>query len=576
MIDLPGKNARHKRYDCKQNAHWALPSIAACLCCCAMSQAATTHTDCAVEEIKGTVGEVLPKLLAAGRTDAVMALFKQLEARNTDLLRRLAKALARNKKKEIVSSAQLRLFLEKLGAKGLEPGKDGQDQRDEADAALQRVAPAPPPKDKRKSKPRKQPLRRPFPASLERVFNTIEVSKGERNCQHCDKERPFIGYEVTEELDLKPAQLIVRVTQRESRGMCCNDGAVKRAPKADKIVSGGRYGITLVSQMFYDKYWDGLPLTRQEARFAKLGVEIPTSSLCDQIGWATDTLRPLWRAAQQAVLNAIIMHLDATSLLVLDKRGPNGTKLGSLWGYVGDAKTALYLYAPSGHATQAGRSSYLGPQDFLSKRTGYVVADAASVFDASFVRTALIECGCNMHGRRYFHKALDAGDTRAAYAIAAFHHLYRIEREIRCLSPPDKLTKRQRQSKPIYDQLIAWCLAYQPHEAPKSPLGRAIGYLLNQQLPLTRFLTDGRIPIDNGAVERLHVRAALTRKNYLFAGSDTGAERAAIAYTILGSCQLADVNPLQYLPDVLARLSGKIRLADMANLLPTNWKPRDN
>ena len=102
-------------------------------------------------------------------------------------------------------------------------------------------------------------------------------------------------------------------------------------------------------------------------------------------------------------------------------------------------------------------------------------------------------------------------------------------------------------------------------------MGMAIGYLRGNELALMRFLDDGRIPIDNGAVERLHVRTALTRKNFLFAGSDAGGERAAIAYTVLGCCALAGVNPVEYLADVLPRLSRRVRLADIPALMPAVW-----
>lgn len=103
-------------------------------------------------------------------------------------------------------------------------------------------------------------------------------------------------------------------------------------------------------------------------------------------------------------------------------------------------------------------------------------------------------------------------------------------------------------------------------------MGKAIGYLLNHEVPLRRFLDDGVIPLDNSAVERLHVRAALTRKKYLFAGSDMGGERAAIAYTLLGCCALAEVDPVQYLADVMPRLSRRMRILDVPALLPARWK----
>jgi hypothetical protein len=205
-------------------------------------------------------------------------------------------------------------------------------------------------------------------------------------------------------------------------------------------------------------------------------------------------------------------------------------------------------------------------------RRGYTVADAAGIFDSSFEREELIECGCNMHARRYFTKALDAGDARAALPLAAFKSIYEWEAEVRDRAPSVRLACRQEHSGRIYDELAAWCRTLRPKEPPSSPLGKAIGYLLNHELALRRFLEDGIVPIDNGIVERLHVRTALTRKNFLFAGSDTGGVRAAIAYTLLGCCSLADVNPVQYLADVLPRLSRRVRILDLPALLPAAWK----
>jgi hypothetical protein len=268
------------------------------------------------------------------------------------------------------------------------------------------------------------------------------------------------------------------------------------------------------------------------------------------------------------------MHLDGTGLPVLDRDAPKGIKLGSLWGYVGvqeEMQTALYLYASTGKK-KAQRPGELGPEDMLSLRQGYTVADASSLFDESFKRAELIECGCNMHSRRYFVKALDAGDTRAALPLAAFKTLYGVEAEVRSRSDEERLAVRRARSKPVYDELAAWCRARRPGEPPTSALGKAIQYLLNHEVALTRFLEDGAIPVDNGAVERLHVRTALTRKAYLFAGSDAGAERAAIAYTLLGCCALAEVDPVRYLSGVLPILARKVKLRDIPALLPARWK----
>jgi transposase len=272
-----------------------------------------------------------------------------------------------------------------------------------------------------------------------------------------------------------------------------------------------------------------------------------------------------------AVLAAVVLHLDATGLAVLDKDKAGGIRLGTLWGYVGDEDTALYLYASTGKK-RGQREGELGPEDFLAMREGFVVADAAGIYDESFKRASLIECGCNMHSRRYFRKALDRGDARAALPLAAFKRLYDIEDEIRERDAEERRAVRQASSRPLHDELVAWCKAHQGHEPPSSPMGAAIRYLLNHQIALRRFLDDGRVPIDNGIVERLHVRTALTRKNFLFAGSDTGAERAAVAYTVLGCCELAEVNPVEYLADVLPRLARRLRICDMPTLLPARWK----
>jgi hypothetical protein len=197
------------------------------------------------------------------------------------------------------------------------------------------------------------------------------------------------------------------------------------------------------------------------------------------------------------------------------------------------------------------------------------------VFDASFQRNPkLIECGCNMHARRYYVKALDAGDKRAALPLAAYKKLYEIEEEIRERDQSTKLAVREAQSKPVFDELVAWAKTHQPYEPPASKLGVAIRYLLNHRVALGRFLESGLVPIDNGAVERLHIRAALTRKNYLFAGSDAGGDRAAIAYTVLGCCRIIGINPIEYLSDVLPKLARRIRLIDLPDLLPARWQAR--
>lgn len=420
--------------------------------------------------------------------------------------------------------------------------------------------------------PPKQPaVRRPPPPGLRRVDNPIDVPKEERPCPVCGSERTCVGHETTEVIEVIPAEVIVRRDQREVLACSKCEAEMVRAPMGDKVIEGGAYGSRLVSDLVVGKYWDSLPLNRQKEQLERLGLPMPSSSMADQITWATDLLRPIWRHLIGAVLGAVVMHIDSTSIPVRDRDHPNGIQTGSLWGYVGDAGQAVYLYTSTGKKV-GQRDGELGPEQFLALRQGPVVADAATLFDSSFKGNERIEVGCNMHARRYFVKALDAGDARASVPIAAFRALFDIEDAVRGPDPERVRDERQRRAKPVYDELLRWAKTYHPLEPPSSLLGAALRYLLNHQLALTRFLDDGRLPIDNGIVERLHRRPAVGRRNYMFAGSHAGAERAAIAYSVLGTCALLEVNPTEYLADVLPKLArGLFARDDIAALTPAAW-----
>jgi hypothetical protein len=301
----------------------------------------------------------------------------------------------------------------------------------------------------------------------------------------------------------------------------------------------------------------------------------------DQIQWATELCAPIWRFLTAKAITSTILHLDGTSLPVKDRDSPNGLIIGTLWGYVGDDgpgdRCAVFLYTRTGKRNGQVEGE-IGPADLLGQRLGPVCADAAGLFDSSFDRPELIEIGCNMHARRYFVKALEAGDARAAVPIAAYRALYDAEASVSAslggASPETVLEARQQRSKPVYEELKRWCETYMPLEPPGSRLYAAMRYLTNHYVALTRFLDDGRFPIDNGIVERNHRRPAVGRRNYLFAGSHAGAERAAIAYSICATCSLLGINPVEYLADVLPKLArGDISIArDIPALAPAAWK----
>jgi transposase len=536
-----------------------------------VSEASETKSEAAAKrEVRGAVLEVVKKLLVEGHDDAVLEVVRKLVARNKDLEMLLAKLRERRNHAEHISAAQLSIFL------GLLDGQTLDGALAEANKKLEETAKKNGGRPETPKPPKQPPVRRPIPPGLPRVENPIAVPESERPCPNCGADRKCAFHETTPVIDLKPAEVYVRLDIREVLACTKCDAEMQRAPSGDKVVTGGMYGATLVATLIVDKYKNGMPLHRQGEELSRLGLEMPSSSMADQILWGTELVRPIWRGLMDDVRGAHVLHLDGTGLPVRDKDSAKGIVFGQLWGYVGvtgDVSSAVYLYTSTGKKT-GQRPGEIGPEDFLAERTGYVCADASGLFDASFASGERIEIGCNMHARRYFVKAIDAGDMRAAVAISAFKALYDVESVVRDETAERRLEERQRRSKPVYNELIAWCQLHRSLEPPSSLLGKAVGYLLNHQIALTRFLDHGELPIDNGVVERMHRIAAVTRKNFLFAGSHAGAERAAIAYSIIASCILAGVDPVAYLADVLPRLArdGLVLKRDVPALLPAAWK----
>jgi transposase len=525
-------------------------------------------------EVRGEPLDVARELVREGKLDAVVELVGALTKRNAQLEQLIAALRARRNKAEGVSKEQLSLALEELAAI-VAAGGDVDAALANASIDLEQAA-----KDNggrsEATKPPPQPaLRRPPPPHLRRVKNPIPVPDAERACPSCGTARTTVKFETTEVIDLIPAEVIVRLDEREVCACPKCDAEMARAPQGDKVVVGGAYGSQLVASLVVGKYADGLPLHRQHEVLKRLGFDMPSSSMADQITWSTDLLAPIWRGLIAVAQSALLLHVDATSMPVRDKETKGAVHLGALWGYVGgDADgpyCAVYLFTSTGKKV-GQRECEVGPEEFLLDREGFVVADAGSVFDLSFKREELCEIGCNMHARRYFVKAFEAGDKRAAVAIAAFRALYDVED-----AGKGDVVERQRlraeRSRPVYDKLLEWARLHRRVEPPESLLAKALGYLLNHEVALTRFLDDGRLPIDNGVVERLHRDVAILRNNCLFAGSYAGGQRAAIALSIIGTCEMLDINPMEYLASVLPELArSRASELELRALLPAAWK----
>ncbi len=522
-----------------------------------MQPAVKPTTD--IDEIRTLLQSMISEDRSSDAIELVISLLETLRDKNSRLELRLRKLLRDKygRKSEGITSEQLSLLLGELSASG--EAKQG--SGDESTVALEL-----PPKKKKKRKVTPHGRRR-LSEDLEREEIELPVEGKERMCERCGREKERIGYDKSEVIEFVPAYFKVLLYLREKLACkSCGDGVVV-APAANKVIDRGLPGPGLLAQVLVDKYADHLPLNRQAKRYKRLGVDIPRSTLSDWNGAATELLKPVAQLIREHVLDAHVLGADGTHLKVLDKNHAANIKRGSLWCYIGDGQSAYFDYTPN--------EKKQGPQSFLSERVGYIQADADPKLDGLFKgpEAKAIEVGCWMHARRYFVTALDGGDLRAAHPLGIIKKMYKIEKDAKKQrAGPDKVYRmRQEQSMPLLNELGKWIADNYQSERPTSPLAEAMGYTLRQWEALKRYTEDGRLPIDNGGVERAIRTVAVGRRNYLFAGSDTGGKRAAIAYTIMGSCALVGINPWAYMRDVFEKLASGWPMKRIEELIPAVW-----
>jgi len=525
------------------------------------------------------VREKLQELAEANRTEElielVIGLLVKARTENTALASRLHHALRLlyGRKSERVDAAQLALALEALGPEA------------PASAVLAITPPAAPPAADETvgppfsppSPPRGRGGRSRLPAHLPREVKEIRVPEGERVCARCGSTKKCIGHVVSEILEFVPAQLKVIEERREKLACVPCEGQISVAP-SEKVMERGRPGPCLIANLIVDKFQDAMPLYRQSQAFVRLDLLLSASTIGDWTRFGLEVLVPIAMRIIELVLVDFYVGADDTGLRVLDKQHPKGVKKGHLWGYVGmTIGLVAFDYTPNWVAKD-------GPVRFLATFRGFLHTDGYTGFEAALevpeeARSPDLpeerRLGCGMHIRRKFEEAAEAGDARGAIALAYISKLYRIEAACKAeqLDAAARLERRTRESVPVVDELYKWLAELQPRLVPGTQMHGATRYALNQERAWRRCFTDGCFEIDNGEIERQLRRAATGRKNYLFAGSDAGAKRIAIAYTILASCQKNNVNPIAYLTDVIVKLQAGWPKARLDELLPHRWRP---
>ncbi len=422
--------------------------------------------------------------------------------------------------------------------------------------------------------------RRPLPGHLPRERIEHDLAEVERACPTCGGQRVRIGAETSEQLDYRPASLVVveRVRFTYACPSCSRtadpiDGGrptIATAPLPPQPINKGLPGPGLLAHVVTSKFADHLPLHRLAGILARHGVTVSRSTLGGWVAAAAGLLGPLTDRMAERVRQSRVIQTDDTPVPVLTP-GARRTKIGHLWVYLGDAEApyAVFDFTPTYSAE--------GPKRFLGSYAGSVQADALRQYDPLFDRPPPrpTEVGCWAHARRKFHDARTSDPARAHEALARIRQLYDVEADARLLDSDSRMSLRQARARPMLDVLFAWLALERDQVLPKSPMAAAIGYALANRAALTRYTEAGDLAIDNNASERALRAVAVGRKNWLFAGSDVGATSAAVLYSVVGTCRRLGIDPFAYLRDAFTRLP-TLPPDRIDELLPNRWTQHDS
>lgn len=412
--------------------------------------------------------------------------------------------------------------------------------------------------------------RAPLPEHLERRDVSFDLTEAEKLCPCCGKPRVCIGTQTTEQLDMEPARFFVRRTIKKAYAcQDCDPGSVPveqrfrtAGPAEVGPIARGLCGPGLLAHVIVAKFADHTPVHRLAGQLERSGVSIARSTLGDWLAGAAKLLEPLYQLMHRRLLLSRVIHDDDTTVK-LRIAGAEKTGKAHLWAGIGDADHPYVVFDFTADYTKGG------PEKFFKGYKGYLQADALAQYEGLYGPERVKHVCCWAHSRRKFVAALDGGDERARTPLEMIRRLYAIERELPPLLGPsddpveqqqrrgreeERRRQREGQARPVLDEMKKWLDENKGKALPKTPLGQAIGYALNNWEALCRYLEQGYLAIDNNLSERTLRSVALGRNNWGVIGSEAGGKTAAVLYTMVQTCKHLGIDPFVYLKEALPGL----------------------
>lgn len=428
-----------------------------------------------------------------------------------------------------------------------------------------------------KSKPiaekvERRALVRAFPAHLPREEIIHEPAQGTCSCPDCGGQLRRLSADSDEMLDVVPLHWRV-IRNVRPKYSCRTCEKIVQAPAPVKAIARGKATFATLAHVVVSKFDHHLPLYRQAEMMAADGIEIDRSTLAGWHGQAAGLLDPIISRIREVGLTSSKLHTDDTPVPVLDP-GRGKTAIGRLWAYVVDDRASGATTPPLAWYQFTTDRSGAHPQKMLSSFTGFLQADAYAGYDKLYESGRITEVACWAHFRRKIFDCHTSSPTPLTTDLLEWiAQLYRVEADLRGQPPDVRRQVRQKRTKPLAAELLAVLDNALRRLSPKSEVAKAIVYGTKRWVALTRFLDNGLLEIDNNIAERAIRSIAIGRRNWLFAGSKIGGERAAAIYSVIQTCKMNGINPQAYIADVIAKIANNWPASQWNELMPWNWQP---